>query len=86
MKYSLRSLMIVVALAPPVVALFILGWRHAVPREARIVANAAGICTFSFNALLAFVTRRRANDGKALPYAYLNLMPAAVLALDLVLP
>lgn len=86
MKYSLRTLMIVVTLAPPVLALFLLGWRYAVPREARIVADAAGICTFSFNALLAFVTRRRAHDGKALPYAYLNLIPAAALALDLVIP
>lgn len=49
MKYSLWSLMIATILSPAVLALFVVGWRQAMPQEPRRIADVIGLLAFGIN-------------------------------------
>jgi uncharacterized membrane protein YeiH len=78
--------MIVAILSPAVLALFVVGWRQAIPQEPRQIADAIGLLAFGINAVAATIVHRRDSDWSVFAYVCLNIIPAVGFLIDLVAP
>ena len=86
MKYSLRSLMIVAMLGPPLLAVLVYGWRQFIPREQKIFIDiflAAGTTMTTVGGFYVYVEKR---ERLILACSVVGLVGLTILLIDLLMP
>ena len=86
MKYSLRTLMIVVLLGPPLLAMLVYGWRQFIPRDQRFFIDTFLAAATLMTTMSGFYVYLDERDRLILVCSIVCLIGLTVLLMDLLMP
>jgi hypothetical protein len=86
MKYSLRTLMIVVLLGPPLLAMLVYGWRQFIPRDQRFFIDTFLAAATLMTTMSGFYVYLDERDRLILVCSVACLIGLTVLIMDVLMP